>query len=255
MDIAGTAALVTGAASGLGRATAAALARSGARVVLTDRDIERGQAAAAELGGVFVPADVTDPEAIQAAVTAAGELGPLRVLVNCAGLGRAGRTVDRSGQPLDLDTFEFVLRVNLLGTFNAIRLAAAAMARTEPGADGGRGAIINTASIAAFDGQIGQAAYSASKGGIVGMTLPIARDLAVYGIRVNTIAPGLIDTPIYGSGPEADAFKAKLAEGVVFPRRLGYSDEFADLAVALVTNNYANGMVVRLDGALRMPPR
>ena len=254
LDLTNVSAIVTGGASGLGAATARELAKLGARVVVVDRQ-ESGSDVAGAIGGSFVPADVTDEVQVAAAVQRAGEMGPLRVLVNCAGIARATRTLDRSGQPLELRKFELVLRVNVLGSFNCIRLAAAEMARTEPDEAGQRGVILNTASIAAFDGQIGQAAYSASKGAIVGMTLPIARDLAVVGIRVNTIAPGLIDTPIYGAGSEADAFKAKLGESVVFPRRLGTSEEFAHLASALITNDYMNGEVVRLDGAIRLPPK
>jgi NAD(P)-dependent dehydrogenase (short-subunit alcohol dehydrogenase family) len=254
VDIKGASAIVTGGASGLGEATARALADRGAHIVVLDR-AESGAAVAASVGGVFLPADVTDEAQVADAVAAAGELGPLRAVVNCAGVGRVTRTLDRRGVPLELGKFEFVLRVNVLGTFNCLRLAAAAMAKTEPDAQGQRGAILNTASVAAFDGQIGQAAYSASKGAIVGMTLPIARDLAVVGIRLNTIAPGLFDTPIYGSGPDAEAFKAKLGESVLFPRRLGHAAEFATLALELLTNDYMNGEVVRLDGAIRLPPK
>jgi NAD(P)-dependent dehydrogenase (short-subunit alcohol dehydrogenase family) len=210
---------------------------------------------AAEIGGVFAKTDVADEAQAQAAVDAAGKLGPLRVLVNCAGLGSAARTIDRQGKPFDLKTFEFVIRVNLIGTFNMLRLAAAAMSKTEPQADGERGAIVNTASVAAFDGQIGQAAYSASKGGVVGMTLPIARDLAAVGIRVNTIAPGLVDTPIYGKGEASEAFKANLARSVLFPNRLGTSEEFASLALEVLTNSYMNAETIRMDGGIRMPPK
>jgi NAD(P)-dependent dehydrogenase (short-subunit alcohol dehydrogenase family) len=255
MDINGASAVITGGASGLGAATALALAARGARVVILDRAEDAGKAMAAQLGGVFALADVSDEEQVQAAIDAALELGPLRVLVNCAGLGPATRIVDRDGNPIPLKKFEFVVRVNLIGTYNCARLAAAAMTRSEPLADGERGAILNTASVAAFDGQIGQTPYSAAKGGVVGMTLPMARDLALHGIRVNTIAPGLIDTPIYGQGEQAEAFKAKLGTSVVFPQRLGYAAEFASMAIELVTNSYMNGEVVRLDGAVRLPPR
>ncbi|HKK53255.1 MAG TPA: SDR family oxidoreductase, partial [Myxococcota bacterium] len=190
------------------------------------------------------------------AVDAASELGPLRALLNAAGIGSAMRTVDREGNPFKLDVFEFVLRVNLIGSFNCIRLAAAAMARTEPvDADGERGAIVNLASVAAFDGQIGQAAYSASKGGVVGMTLPIARDLSSIGVRVNTIAPGLIDTPIYGEGEGSEKFKAHLGQSVLFPKRLGVADEIASMVVELLTNSYMNAEVIRVDGGIRMPPK
>lgn len=256
MDITGASAIVTGGASGLGEATARLLAGRGAKVVVLDLQEQRGEKLAAEIGGGFAKADVADEEQVAAAVETASELGPLRVLVNCAGLGRAGRIIGRDLTPIPLEQFEFVLRVNLVGTYNCARLAAAAMAATEPLADGtSRGSILNTASAAAFEGQIGQTPYSASKAGIVGMTLPMARDLARHGIRVNTIAPGLIDTPIYGSGEQADAFKAKLAESVVYPNRLGRAEEFASMALEVLTNDYANGETIRLDGAIRMPPR
>ena len=178
------------------------------------------------------------------------------MLVNSAGIASAVRTVDRHGQPMPLERFERVVATNLIGTFNCIRLAAAAMAGTEPvDADGQRGAIVNMASVAAFDGQTGQNAYSASKGGVVGMTLPIARDLVPLGVRINTIAPGLINTPIYGTGPEAEAFKAHLAEGVLFPKRLGTADELASMVMELITNDYMNGEVIRVDAGIRLPPK
>ena len=200
--------------------------------------------------------DVSDADQVQAAVDAAVAAGPLRALVNAAGVAPAHRTVGRDGEPFPLDVFEFVIRVNLVGTFNTLRLAAAAMSRQEPvDADGQRGAIVNLASVAAFDGQIGQAAYSASKGGIVGLTLPVARDLAAVGIRVNTIAPGLIDTPIYGTGERAEAWKATLAESVLFPKRLGVADELASMVVACITNDYMNGETLRVDGGVRLPPK
>ncbi|MCL4165550.1 UNVERIFIED_CONTAM: hypothetical protein GTU68_035661, partial [Idotea baltica] len=183
------------------------------------------------------------------------ELGALKSLVNCAGIGWAARTIGKTGEPHDLDLFQTVININLVGTFNCIRLAASGMNDNEPDADGQRGAIVNTASVAAYDGQIGQAAYSASKGGVVGMTLTIARDLAAAGIRVNTIAPGLIDTPIYGEGESADAFKANLGQSVLFPRRLGTADEFASMALELLTNNYMNAQDIRVDGGIRMPPK
>jgi len=255
MDINGASAIVTGGASGLGEATARALAQRGALVVILDRDEERGPRIADEIGGRFAAADVADEEQVAAAVKLASGLAPLRALVNSAGLGRSARTLSRENEPLELDKFEKVIRVNLVGTFNCLRLAAEAMARTEPLEDGERGSILNTASVAAFDGQIGQAAYSASKGGVAAMTLPVARDLGVNGIRVNTIAPGLFDTPIYGNGERAEAFKAKLAESTVFPRRLGTADEFASLAVEVLTNSYVNGEVLRLDAATRLPPK
>jgi len=256
LDINGASAIVTGGASGLGAATVRALAGKGAKVVVVDLNEDLGNSMASEVGGAFAKADVADEDQVQAAVDAASGLGPLRVLVNCAGLGNAARTVDRKGTPFDLKAFEFVIRVNLVGTFNCTRLAAAAMGKTDPAnEDGERGAIVNTASVAAFDGQIGQAAYSASKGGVVGMTLPIARDLSALGIRVNTIAPGLVDTPIYGEGEASEAFKANLGRSVLFPHRLGVSEEFASLAVELVTNSYMNAETIRVDGGIRMPPK
>ena len=253
MDITGTSAIVTGGASGLGEATSRRLAAAGAKVVVLDMQDAKGDPLAKELGGVFVHADVTSTEEVQAAVDAASEMGPLRVLVNCAGIGWAQRTVDRGGNPHDLGAFEKVVSVNLIGTFNCIRLAASAMSQTEELEYGERGAIVNTASVAAMDGQIGQASYSASKGGVVGMTLPIARDLAAVGIRVNTIAPGLIDTPLLGMLP--DPQKEALGQSVLFPKRLGTPDDFASLALELVTNGYLNGETFRLDGGIRMPPK
>jgi len=255
LNIKGASAIVTGGASGLGEATARLLADRGAKVVVVDLNEAAGKQVASEIGGVFAKTDVADEAQAQAAVDAATKLGPLRVLVNCAGLGSAARTIDRQGKPFDLKTFEFVIRVNLIGTFNMLRLAAAAISKTEPQADGERGAIVNTASVAAFDGQIGQAAYSASKGGVVGMTLPVARDLAAVGIRVNTIAPGLVDTPIYGKGEASEAFKANLARSVLFPNRLGTSEEFASLALEIITNSYMNAETIRMDGGIRMPPK
>jgi NAD(P)-dependent dehydrogenase (short-subunit alcohol dehydrogenase family) len=256
MDITGASAIVTGGASGLGEATAKLLARRGAKVVVLDLQEDKGELLAKEIGGTFVKADVANEAQVRVAVEAASELGPLRVLVNSAGLGRAARIIDRDLIPIPLERFEFVIRVNLVGTYNCARLAASVMAATEPLADGtSRGAILNTASVAAFDGQIGQTPYSASKGGVVGMTLPMARDLARYGIRVNTIAPGLIDTPIYGSGEKAEEFKARLAQSVVYPNRLGRAEDFASMALEVLTNDYMNGETVRLDGAIRMPPK
>lgn len=256
MDVSGASAIVTGGASGLGEASARKLAALGARVVVLDMQEEKGQAVASELGGIFVKADVADPDQVQVAVDAASEMGPLRALVNGAGIGSAGRTVDRNGEPFDLKTFEFVVRVNLIGSFNCLRLAASAMAKTDPvDADGQRGAIVNMASVAAFDGQTGQCAYSASKGGVVGMTLPIARDLVAVGIRVNTVAPGLIDTPIYGTGEASEAFKAHLGQSVLFPKRLGSADELASMVIELITNDYMNGETIRVDGGVRLPPK
>jgi NAD(P)-dependent dehydrogenase (short-subunit alcohol dehydrogenase family) len=261
MDITGASAIVTGGASGLGEATARLLGQRGAKVVVVDldRQADKGEVVAKETNGVFAAADVTDEEQVIAAVEAAKELGPLRVLVNCAGIGWPQRTIGKDGQYSSahgLDIFTKVIQINLIGTFNCVRLAATAMSQVDPlSEDGERGAIVNTASVAAYDGQIGQAAYSASKGGVVGMTLPIARDLAAVGIRVNTIAPGFIDTPIYGAGETAEAFKAKLAPNLLFPARFGYAEEFASLAVELVTNSYMNGESIRCDGGVRMPPK
>ena len=256
MDITGSSALVTGGASGIGEACARRLAAQGARVVVCDLNEDKGSAVANELGGSFAKADVADEEQVQAAVDAALAMGPLRVLVNGAGIGHAMRTVDREGKPFDLKAFEFVVRVNLVGSFNCLRLAAAAMAKSEPADDqGSRGVIVNMASVAAFDGQIGQAAYSASKGGVVGMTLPIARDLSAIGVRVNTIAPGLVDTPIYGEGEGPEQFKARLGQSVLFPKRLGAASEIASMVAELVANDYMNGEVIRVDGGVRLPPR
>jgi NAD(P)-dependent dehydrogenase (short-subunit alcohol dehydrogenase family) len=250
------AAVVSGGASGLGEATTRALTARGAAVTIMDLNEERGQALAAELGGhtTFVRTDVTDEASVQAAVAeATGKDRPLRIAVSCAGIGLAQRTVGRDGQPHELAGFTRVLGVNLIGTFNVLRLAAAAMAQTEPGEEGERGVVVNTASIAAYDGQIGQLAYSASKGGVVGMTLPAARDLSSVGVRVCTIAPGLVDTPLLGSLPEEA--RAALSAGIPFPKRLGRPSDFAELALAIVENGYLNGEVVRMDGALRMAPR
>ncbi|ROR90104.1 SDR family oxidoreductase [Nocardioides aurantiacus] len=258
MDINGASAIVTGAASGIGAAVARQLAERGAHVVVADIDQEKGEALAAEIGGVFAPVDVTRTEQIEAAVEEAERLGPLRLLVNSAGIGWAQRTVGRDGtyaSAADLEAFSKVVRINLIGTFDCIRLVGTAISRTEPTASGERGAIVNLASVAAFDGQIGQAAYSASKGGVVGLTLPVARDLAAVGIRLNTVAPGLIDTPIYGEGEASEAFKAKLGESVLYPRRLGKPEELASMVVECLTNSYMNGETVRVDGGIRMPPK
>ena len=259
LDLTGTSSIVTGGASGLGEASVRALAARGASVVVVDLQDERGEAVAASVGGGYVRADVTDAEQVAAAVTAAEEHGPLRTLVCAAGIGWASRTVGRDGtyeSAHDLAAFRKVIDVNLVGTFNCIRLAATAMGRTEAvDADGTKGAIVTLASIAAFDGQIGQAAYSASKGGIVGMTLPVARDLAAVGVRLNCVAPGLFDTPIYGEGEAAEAFKDKLKRDVLFPKRLGAADELASMVVELLVNSYANGEVVRVDGGARLMPK
>jgi NAD(P)-dependent dehydrogenase (short-subunit alcohol dehydrogenase family) len=258
MDITGSSAIVTGAASGIGAAVARQLAAKGATVVVADVQDEKGTALAEELGGVFVHVDVTDTEQIKTAVEVASEQGPLRVLVNSAGVGWAARTVGRDGtyeSAHDLDLYKKVIAINLIGTFDAIRLAGTAMSKLEPLESGERGAIVNMASVAAFDGQIGQAAYSSSKGGIVGMTLPVARDLAAIAVRVNTVAPGLIDTPIYGEGEPAEQFKAKLGESVLFPKRLGAPEELASMVIECLTNSYMNGETVRVDGGIRMPPK
>jgi len=256
MQIPDSVALVTGGASGLGRATATRLVRGGARVVIVDLPSSAGAAVAAELGpsARFAPADVTSADDIERAVDLARTtFGELRIAVNCAGIAHVEKTVGRSG-PHDLAAFERTLRINTLGTFNVIRLAAAAMAAQPPLGEGGeRGVIVNTASVAAFDGQIGQAAYAASKGAVVGMTLPIARDLARSGIRVVTIAPGLFMTPMLAGLPEQ--VQHELGQQVPFPSRLGDPDEYAQLVTSVVTNAMLNGEVIRLDGALRMPPR
>lgn len=257
-DLSGTSAVVTGAASGLGEATARLLGSKGVHVVLADLQEERGVELAGEVGGTFVRTDVTDTADVIAAVDTAVSYGPLKSCVNCAGVASANRTVGRDGQydsAFPIASFAKVVAINLVGTFDVVRIAATAMSRNDPGDDGWRGSIVNTTSVAAFDGQIGQVAYSASKGGVVALTLPLARDLAAVGVRVNTIAPGLIDTPIYGSGPDSEAFKAKLGESVVFPKRLGAPAEYASMAWELLTNPYMNGEVVRVDGAIRMPPR
>jgi NAD(P)-dependent dehydrogenase (short-subunit alcohol dehydrogenase family) len=255
VQIQGANALVTGGASGLGEATVRTLTQAGARVTIVDRDEAKGKALAAELGGRtrFAPADVSDPEHVQAAVQTAAEDGPLRVAVSCAGVGWAGRVINRDNSPHDWDAFNFVIRVNLIGTFNVMRLAASAIAATEPLEDGERGVIVNTASVAAFDGQIGQLAYSASKGGVVGMTLPAARDLSAVGIRVVTIAPGTFDTPMMATAPEP--MRQALAAQIPFPKRFGRPEEFAALVRHICENAVLNGEVIRLDGAIRMPPK
>jgi NAD(P)-dependent dehydrogenase (short-subunit alcohol dehydrogenase family) len=258
MDINGVSAIVTGGASGLGAAVARQLAAKGAIVVVADLQADKGEALAKEIGGVFAQVDVTNTEQITAAVNAAAEIAPLKVVVNSAGIGWAQRTIGRDGQldsAHDLGAFIRVVQINLIGTFDMVRQAASVMSRNEPDESGGRGAIVNLASVAAFDGQIGQAAYSASKGGVVGMTLPVARDLSAAGIRLNTVAPGLIETPIYGEGPESEAFKAKLGESVLFPKRLGTPDELASMVLECVTNSYLNAETIRVDGGIRMPPK
>ena len=253
MELQGTSAIVTGGASGLGAATARRLASDGVAVVIVDLQDDKGDALAKEIGGAYVHADVTDEGEVGMAVAAAVEMATLRSVVNCAGIGPPARTLDRDGAPHPLDQFEKVVAINLIGTFNVIRLSAAAMARTPQLDDGERGAIVNTASVAAFEGQIGQAAYSASKGGIVGMTLPIARDLSSVGIRVNTIAPGIVDTNLLAGLPEKA--KESLAGQVLFPKRLAQPVEFAELAHMLISHGYMNGETVRMDGGIRMAPK
>ncbi|RSM69059.1 KR domain-containing protein [Kibdelosporangium aridum] len=251
MQVSGIAAVVTGGASGLGGATAEALAKQGAKVFALDLPgaIEK----APDVDGVtYVAADVTSPSEVQAAVDQAAAEAPLRVAVNCAGVGTAGRILSKKGVH-DLDVYRKIIEINLIGTFNVLRLAAEAIAKTDADENGQRGVIINTASIAAFDGQIGQAAYSSSKGGVVGLTLPAARDLATSGIRVMTIAPGIVDTPMLAG--VSDEFRAALSDGVPFPKRLALPAEYAKLALAIIDHDYLNGEVIRMDGALRMAPR
>ena len=258
MDINGASAIVTGGASGIGAATARLLASKGAKVVIADLQADKGEALAKEIGGAFCKVDVTKTEDIMNAIEMAKDMGPLRVLVNSAGIGWAQRTIGKDGSydsAANIEAFKKVIAINLVGTFDCIRLAATAMSTTEPLNDGERGAIVNIASVAAFDGQIGQAAYSSSKGGVVGMTLPIARDLAAIGVRVNTVAPGLINTPIYGEGEGSEQFKEKLQTGVLFPNRLGYGTELASMVVECVTNSYMNAETIRVDGGIRMPPK
>ena len=255
MELKSVSAVVTGGASGLGRATAAHLVAAGGRVVILDRPASPGADVARSLGtaAVFTPADVTSGDEVEAALKSAHErLGAINVLVNCAGVGTAMKTFGRSG-PAKLEEFSRVIQINLIGTFNCIRLAAALMAKNAPTGDGERGVVINTASVAAFDGQIGQAAYSASKGGVVGMTLPIARDLAELGIRVVTIAPGIFETPMLATLPEPA--RISLGKQVPFPQRLGRPEEYAALAAHIIENVMLNAETIRLDGAIRMAPR
>jgi NAD(P)-dependent dehydrogenase (short-subunit alcohol dehydrogenase family) len=253
MNLAGTAAIVTGGGSGLGKATAEAFAARGARVAVLDRNGEAAEAVAKAIGGLAAPCDVADGASAAAALAkAAAAHGPARVLINCAGVALAKRVVGRDG-PAALDEFETVIRINLVGTFNMIRLFAAAASKLEPLADNERGVIVSTASVAAYEGQIGQAAYSASKGGIVAMTLPIARELAQFGIRVNAIAPGLFFTPMMLGLPKEA--QDSLGRSVPHPARLGEASEYAALAVHVVENAYLNGETIRIDGALRMQPR
>jgi NAD(P)-dependent dehydrogenase (short-subunit alcohol dehydrogenase family) len=256
MQIEGVGALVTGGASGLGEATVRELIAHGATVTIADKNADRGKALASELGGNcrFAEMDVTDSASVEAAIAHAADGTALRIVSHAAGLGWAQRTINRDNSPHDFDPFMFVINVNLIGTFNVLRFGASAMAKTEPyNADGARGVVVNTASAAAFDGQIGQLAYSASKGGVVGMTLPAARDLAAVGIRVCTIAPGTFDTPLMAMA--GDDTKAGLAASIPFPKRMGNPSEYAQLVRHIAENDYLNGETIRLDGAVRMPPK
>ncbi|QYE34959.1 SDR family NAD(P)-dependent oxidoreductase [Polymorphobacter sp. PAMC 29334] len=259
MQLDGCAAVVTGGASGLGEATARALAAAGVKVAIFDRDAAKGEAVAVELGGVFCKVDVTSDADVDAGFARARAAhGQERILINCAGTGNAAKTASRSRETgeikhFPLDAFNMIIQINLIGTFRCIAKAAAGMLTLEPMGDGERGCIVNTASVAAEDGQMGQAAYSASKGGVVGMTLPIARDLMSEGIRVNTILPGIFNTPLMQGAP--DKVKDALAASVPFPKRLGHASEYASLALEMCRNSYFNGEDVRLDGAIRMAPR
>ena len=254
MKIQGHAALVTGGGSGLGEATARELARLGAKVAVLDINAALAEKVAAEIGGIACPCDITQSDSLQAAIDkAAAAHGPARILMSIAGIGSAKRVVAKDGGPAPLEDFARIINVNLIGTYNASRLFAAACAKLDPMEDGERGAMVFTASVAAFDGQVGQQAYSASKAGVAGMTLPMARDLAQHGIRVCTIAPGLFATPLLRQLPEP--IQQSLAASIPFPARLGKPSEFAELACHIVTNGHLNGEVIRLDGALRMAPR
>ncbi len=254
MQIQGQAALVTGGASGLGEATARALAAQGAKVAVLDRNAELAEKVASEIGGVACPCDITDAASVQAAIDkAAAAHGPARILMNVAGIGSAKRVVQRDGSAAPLEDFVRVVNINLIGTYNVSRLFAAACSKLDVLDNGERGVMMFTASVAAFDGQVGQQAYSASKAGLAGMTLPMARDLAQHAIRVCTVAPGLFATPLMKELPEA--VQQWLAASIPFPPRLGKPEEFAELACHIVTNGHLNGEVIRLDGALRMAPR
>ena len=254
MNIQGQAALVTGGGSGLGEATARELARLGAKVAVLDVNLDNARRVAADIGGIALLCDVTSPDSVQAAIeTAAAAHGTARILMQIAGIGTAKRVIARDGSPAPLEDFAKVVNVNLIGSYNVARLFAAACAKAEPMEDGERGVIVFTASVAAFDGQVGQQAYSASKSGVVGMTLPMARDLAQYGIRVCTVAPGLFAAPLMGTLPEP--VQASLAASIPFPSRLGKPSEFAELACHIVSNGHLNGETIRLDGALRLAPR
>ncbi len=250
MNLEGAVGIVTGGASGLGAATSRKLAAAGMKVAILDINDQLGQELADELGGRFAHCDVTSEEDMIAGVDMAAGMGEIRVVVNCAGIGPPCRTLARDGTPHSLGLFRTVIDINLIGTFNTIRVAASAMMANEPDENNDRGAIINTSSVAAYDGQIGQVAYSASKGAIVGMTLPVARDLSVLGIRVSTIAPGIIDTPLLAGLPEPA--KASLAKQVLHPKRLGQPEEYADMVMFLVTHHYMNGETIRMDGGIRM---
>lgn len=253
MQIQGSGALITGGASGLGLATARRLAAAGAHITIVDLPSSPGADIAAELGGVFVPADVTSVDEVHAAVAAAQAAAPLRIVVNCAGIAPPAKVLDRQGNPAVLADFERIVRINLVGTFNVTSQAAAIIAKNDPDATGDRGVIVSTASVAAFDGQIGQPAYSASKGGVHAMTLPIARELARYAIRVCTIAPGIMETPMLKGLPQAA--QDSLGEQVPYPSRLGKPEEYAALVQSIVENGYLNGETIRLDGAIRMAPK
>ena len=254
MNIHGQAALVTGGASGLGAQTARELAKRGAKVAVLDRNGAGAQALAAEIGGLGIECDITSTDSVLAALAAARAAhGPARILMNIAGIGTAKRLIGKDGTPMPLEDFERVVRINLVGTFNMTRLAVAEMVKLEPLEDGERGVVVNTASVAAFDGQVGQEAYAASKGGVVALTLPLARDLAQFGVRVCTIAPGLFLTPLMAELPLP--VQESLAASIPFPKRLGKPEEFAHLCAAIVENMSLNGEVIRLDGALRMAPR
>ena len=258
MELIGASAIVTGGASGIGEACVRLLAKRGAKVVIADIQEEKGQALAKEVGGAYCKVDVTNTQDIINAAEMAKSMGPIRALVNSAGIGWAQRTVGKDGSyesAANLDAFKKVVAINLVGTFDCIRIIGTAMSANEPLENGERGSICNMASVAAFDGQIGQASYSASKGGVVGMTLPIARDLSAIGIRVNTVAPGLIDTPIYGQGENSELFKQNLQKGVLFPQRLGYPEELASMVVECITNSYMNAETIRVDGGIRMMPK
>lgn len=252
MHLQGQSVIVTGGASGLGEATSRALAAAGAHVVVADFHAERGKQVAGEIGASSVVADVCDPEQVGAAVATARELGVLRGVVHCAGIGHMQRVLDNDGRAISLEDFDRVVRVNLVGTFNVLRLTAEAMATNEPDEGGQRGAIVNTASVCAWDGMVGQVAYAASKAGIVGMTLPASRELARSGIRVNAIAPGPFETPILGEGEATERLRKRFDRALVFPTRLGRATEFASLALQLLSNDFMNGETVRLDGGMRL---